>query len=142
MSDRVEVKESPAAVEDNVAVVRSVYEAFGRRDMPAVFERFHPDCVIYQSSRLPWGGRYEGHEGFGEFLARLTAAIESRVRDVRYIDDEEDHVAAIGHTHGRALATGREFDVPQTHIWTVRDGKVSEVESYIDTRMMRDALGL
>jgi len=45
-------------------------------------------------------------------------------------------------TRGRALATGKRFDVPETHVWTIRDGKVTRFESYIDTKMMREALGL
>ena len=49
---------------------------------------------------------------------------------------------AVGHTRGRVLATGNRFDVPETHVWTIRDGKVERFESYIDTKMMREALGL
>jgi ketosteroid isomerase-like protein len=102
----------------------------------------HPGIEIYQSSRLPWGGSYKGHEGFGEFLTKLTAAMESRVETERYNDDEEDHVVAVGRTRGRVLATGKRFDVPETHLWTIRDGRVIRFESYIDTKMMREALGL
>jgi len=60
----------------------------------------------------------------------------------RIIDDEEGHVVQIGHTRGRVKATGREFDVPETHVWTVEGGKVTRYEAYIDTPKMREALGL
>ncbi len=48
----------------------------------------------------------------------------------------------IGRTRGRVRATGNEFDVPETHVWTVEDGRVTRFESYIDTPKMREALGL
>jgi uncharacterized protein len=126
---------------DDVAVVRSLYEAFGRGDVPAILGLCHQDVEIYQSSRLPWGGEYGGHEGLGAFLTRLTEAIESRVETGRFIDDEEGHIVQIGRTRGKVRATGRAFDVPETHVWTVRDGKVARFESYIDTALMRGALG-
>ncbi len=128
--------------QQNVAVVQSVYDAFGRGDVQTLFGLFHPEAEIYQSSHLPWGGSYEGHEGLGDFLGKLTGAIESKVETGRFIDDEEGHVVQMGRTRGRVLATGREFDVPETHVWTVKDGKVMRFEAYIDTPMMHEALGL
>ena len=127
---------------DDVAVVRSVYDAFGRGDVPAIFGLFHAEAEVYQSSRLPWGGRYRGHEELGAFLTKLTSTIESEVDTGLFIDDEEGHVVQVGHTRGTVRGTGRPFDVPETHVWTVVDGKVLRFESYIDTAKMREALGL
>ncbi len=138
----METKERKQTLSENATIVQSVYDAFGRGDVEAVFGLVHPGIEIYQSGRLPWGGSYSGYEGFGEFLAKLTGAVESRVETERYIDDEEDHVVAVGRTRGRVLATGTRFDVPETHVWTIRDGKVMRFESYIDTKIMREALGL
>jgi ketosteroid isomerase-like protein len=39
--------------QDHVAVVRGIYEAFARGDVPGIFALFHPDAEVYQSSRLP-----------------------------------------------------------------------------------------
>jgi ketosteroid isomerase-like protein len=136
------VAEKPATSQPSVAVVQQMCDAFGRKDIPAIFGLCRPDCEIYQSSRLPWGGRYEGHAGLGDFLTRLTGAIVSHVEVGRYIDDEEGHVVAVGHTRGRVVATGRAFDVPETHVWTVQDGAVRRFESYVDTAQMRAALDL
>jgi ketosteroid isomerase-like protein len=58
----------------------------------------------------------------------------------RYIKEEEGHGVAVGHTWGRVHATGREFGVPETHLWTVKAGKVVRFEAYID-RYLDDAWG-
>ena len=42
-----------------------------------------------------------------------------------------------GDTRG---ARGAAFDVAIAHVWTVRDGRVSRFEAYIDTPAMREAL--
>jgi ketosteroid isomerase-like protein len=142
MSEQVAVAERPATVSENAAVVARVYDAFSQGDVATLFDIFHPAGTITQSSRLPWGGVYEGHEGLGLFLGRLTGAIRSSVETERFIDDEAGHVVAIGRTRGQVLATGRPFDVPEVHVWTVGDGKITRFEAYIDTAMMREALDL
>lgn len=128
--------------QDDVRTVMDVYDAFGRGDVPAVFGLFHPEAEVYQSPRLPWGGEYRGHEELGVFLSRLTGAIESEVETGRFIDDEDGHVVQMGHTRGTVRETGARFEVPETHVWTMVDGKVTRFESYVDTAKMRAALGL
>ncbi len=131
-----------AMPQGTVEVVRDIYDAFARGDVEAIFGLVHPDAEIYQSDRLPWGGEYRGHEGFGEFLTRLTSTVESKVETGLFIDDEDGHVVQVGRTRGTVRATGREFDVPETHVWTVEGGKAIRYEAYVDTAMMREALGL
>ncbi len=142
MNQSIQEKENTGIPQGNVAVVKGVYDAFARGDVGSIFGLVHPEVEVYQSSRLPWGGRFEGHEGLGAFLTRLTGTVESEVEPERLIDDEEGHVVQIGRTRGRVRATGNEFDVPETHVWTVEDGRVTRFESYIDTPKMREALGL
>ena len=129
-------------MQDSVGVVKDVYEAFGRGDVPAIFGLFHPEAEVYQSARLPWGGEFKGHEELGVFLSKLTGAVESEVETGRFIDDEDGHVVQIGHTRGTVRETGVRFEVPETHVWTVEDGKVKRFQSYVDTAKMRAALGL
>jgi ketosteroid isomerase-like protein len=130
------------SMKDDVRTVKDVYDAFGRGDVPAIFGLFHPEAEVYQSARLPWGGEYRGHEELGVFLSKLTGAVESEVETGRFIDDEDGHVVQIGHTRGTVRETGARFEVSETHLWTVEDGKVVRFESYVDTAKMRAALGL
>lgn len=126
----------------NIAVVRSAYDAFSSGNVQSIFDLLHPEIEIYQSEGLPWGGRYKGHQEIGSYLKKVTETIESKVEPDRFIDDEAGHVVAVGHTRGRVRATGREFEVPVVHVWTIREGKAVKFEAYIDTAEMRVALGL
>lgn len=128
--------------QEDVAVVQSAYEAFRRGDIQAIFTLLHPEIELYQSEWVPWGGKYKGHEEVGYFFSKLTETIESRVYPDQFIDDEEGHVVAVGHTRGSVRATRREFEVPVVHVWTIREGKADKFEAYIDTFQMRVALGL
>jgi ketosteroid isomerase-like protein len=128
--------------QENVAVVRSADNAFSSGNVQTIFDLLHPEIEIYQSEGVPCGGKYKGHQEIGNFFEKLTETIESRVEPDQFIDDEAGHVVAVGHTRGRVRATGREFDVPAVHVWTIREGKAVKVEAYIDTAEMRVALGL
>ena len=128
--------------QEDVAVVQGAYEAFRREDVQAIFGLLHPEIELYQSKWVPWGGKYKGHEEAGYFFSNLTQTIESRVDPDQFIDDEEGHVVAVGHTRGSVRATRREFEVPVVHVWTIREGKADKFEACIDTFQMRVALGL
>jgi ketosteroid isomerase-like protein len=128
--------------QENVAVVRSAYDAFRRGNVQMIFHLLHTEIEIYQSEGVPWGGIYKGHQEIASFFKKLTETIESRVEPDHLIDDDAGHVVVVGHTRGRVRGTGREFDLPTVHVWTIREGKVVKFEAYIDTAEMRVALGL
>jgi ketosteroid isomerase-like protein len=52
-----------------------------------------------------------------------------------------DHVVQTGRTRGTVRANGASFDIPEVHVWELRDEKVMRYQAYIDTRAMLDALG-
>jgi ketosteroid isomerase-like protein len=123
----------------NATMVAAVYEAMAAADLDGVLALCSPDLTITQADELPWGGHYVGRDGVIEFVTKLISTIESKVtHDV--IFEAGDHVIQRGRTAGKVRATGAEFDVPEVHVWTVRDGKLSRAEFYIDTPAMLAAL--
>jgi uncharacterized protein len=131
--------EKPTTSSSNVAVIERLYEAFRRRDLPAIFALLSEDVEIYQSSALSWGGSYRGHDGAATFFTKLVTASTSTVTVERFVD-AGDHVVAIGWTRGTANASGAAFDVPVAHVWALRDGRVVRVEYFIDNPTMLAAL--
>ncbi len=130
----------PRSTRPNVALVQRAYEAFFRRDLRSVLDLLHPEVEIRQASEIPWGGTYTGHSEAAAFFGKLVSTITSAVTLERFVD-ADDHVVALGRTRGTVNATGKEFDVPIAHVWTVRGGLVTRVEYYIDDPTMLAALG-
>jgi ketosteroid isomerase-like protein len=126
-------------VTDNIATVQRVYDAFQTRDANVLQEVFAPDIKISQTPELPWGGEYEGHDGAFTFLLKLVEHIESQVT-TESMFAAGDHVVQTGRTRGKVLANGATFDVPEVHIWELRQGKVVRFQVYIDTPAMLEAL--
>ncbi len=42
------------------------------RDLDRLVQLIDEGCVITQDPVLPWGGRFEGHDGFATFALTLT----------------------------------------------------------------------
>ena len=47
----------------------------------------------------------------------------------------------MGRTRGRTRERGIAFDLAIVHVWTVRGGRITRLEVYIDTPAMQEALG-
>jgi ketosteroid isomerase-like protein len=124
----------------NTEIIQQLYEAFATEDPARVLELCEPQCVVTQDSALPWGGRHQGFNGLATFAAALGGTIQS-VITTDALFAAADRVIQYGRSRGTVLANGATFDVPEVHIWKLRDGKVAAAEFYIDTASMLHALG-
>ena len=125
--------------EENINLVKSLYEALGRRDIGKILSLIDSSIEIQQTDQLPWGGTYQGVFGMQSFFGKLLNSIDSQLAVDRFLDAGSD-VLMIGRTHGQTKAKGTQFDVTAIHVWTVRDGKVVGFHPYIDTPAMLKAL--
>jgi hypothetical protein len=125
----------------NLNVVRSLYDAFESRDLPAVMQHLAEDVQVFASEGVPWSGTYYGPDGFEAFID----AVEEHLR-LSFETDElfasGESVAQIGATVGQVHATGTTFWARSIHVWRLREGKVISFQNYPDTRTQRLALGL
>lgn len=123
----------------SLEIVESMYNAFYRRDLLAIFAHLSPSLEIRQSEQLPWGGTYHGHDGARQFFGALTRYITSSATVERYLRAGE-HVVVIGWTEGKVNANGNRFRVPFAHVWEVSDQMVTRVQFLIDNPAMLSAL--
>jgi ketosteroid isomerase-like protein len=123
----------------DIEVIEAVYVAMAARDFDTLFELVDPEVVITQDDRLPWGGRYEGHDGVAAFGLALTGSITSAVA-IDAIFEADGDVIQVGRTSGTTVATGTAFDIAEVHRWTLRDGRPIRAHFSIDTPAMLAAL--
>ena len=127
--------------EQNVKIVRAVYDSFAAGDVDAVFAAMTPDIEWDESEGMPYGGVYRGREAimsnvFGPILTDVegfTAAPD----EILGLDDAR--VVALGE-HGGRGANGP-VRTRFVHIWTVTNGLVSHYRQLADTHTFRSAIG-
>lgn len=124
----------------NLAIIQQVYTAFESGELASILELCDPDVSVTQDEALPWGGNHHGLDGVATFALALGGATDSTLT-VGALFEAGDRVVQYGRTHGTALATGTEFDIPEVHVWTLRGGKIVAAEFYIESSAMLVALG-
>jgi len=124
---------------ENIAIIQQVYEAFERQDLEALLNLIDPDCIVRQDASLPWGGEFVGLEGVTNFAFLLIGTISSTLA-IGELFEADGKVIQYGRTAGTVIANGNSFDIPEVHIWTLKNGKVIKAHFAIDTPAMIAAL--
>ncbi len=131
---------------DNVSLLKGLYDAFGRGDVPAVLGAMSPSIKWYEAesnpympSGEPWVGpnaivtnlfmRLGGEwDGFAVHPRSFYAAGDTVIVEARYT--------------GTYKATGTSMDTQACHIWDVKDGKVTRFQQYVDTAKLSTVMGM
>jgi uncharacterized protein len=120
--------------EQNVEVVKSVYGAFDRGDVPAVLGAFADDIEWLEAEGMPYGGLYHGPDAVAQnVFGPITEDVDgfTLVRESFIASDEA--VAVVVRYTGTGKATGKALNVPAAHVWEIRDGKLARFQQFIDT---------
>ena len=126
----------------NVAVIRGFNDALARGDVAGMVEFLDPQVEWRAPESVPWGGTFRGHEGFREFLGKvLEQPAEFRREILEYLDAGQ-RVVVLLRQMGRPKGGDTEYDVPEVHVWTVRDGKIVDFEGSFDTATVLHTLQL
>ena len=130
--------------QENVEVVREVYDAASRHDAERIFALYDADVEL-DASRLEaaWTpGIYRGHKGLRAFFREWNEAWEKIDYSYEELLDAGDHVLSIVTRHGRGRASGIEVERPFALVWTIRDGKVVRVVWFLARTEALEAAGL
>jgi ketosteroid isomerase-like protein len=108
-------------------VLRSGWAAAPRQDWELMFVRYSPEVVWEipaEFQTLDFAERYHGHDGLIQGLERFSEAFESwEIRPARALDFG-DRVLALGSFHGRARASGVEWEQGFSQLVTLERGLV------------------
>ena len=129
--------------QENVEVVRGAIRAFERGDINAVLSACHPEIKITQLAELPGVPRHlSGHSGVLESFSLWTEQWDDFRLEVLDFTDVNDHVAVTMFNRGRGHESGVQVEAKFIHVFTVRDGMITEWRIFMSADEAREALGL
>lgn len=125
---------------DRIQTIQQLYSAFAEGDASRMGELL-ADTRWVEAPGMPYAGTYRG---FSEIAANVFGPIMNDVEGFTAKPDEiipagEDRVLALGTYRGKGSAG--EVATPFAHLWTVRDGRVTDFVQYADTHLYRQAIG-
>jgi ketosteroid isomerase-like protein len=116
--------------DDNAALLRETYDAFGRGDIPAVLGILAEDIEWKAPEVLPHAMDVHGRDDVGAFFQKLASTWSDFHLEIDDLVASGDRVCAIGWARG-TLDGGR-AGYGFVHAWTVRDGVCVRFDEYVD----------
>jgi len=120
----------------NVELIRGLYAAFERGDIPAVLGMMSPDMEWNEAENFAYadGNPYRGPEAIlGGVFARLGGEWDGFAAVPEEYLGAGDTVVVLGRYRGTYKTTGRSLDAQMAHIWRVRGGKAVHFQQLTDT---------
>lgn len=127
---------------NSIAVVEQLYQDFAAANIPAVLAVFDPAIEWHECKGLPFvdgDGPFIGPETvLQNVFGRFDDYLEHFHIDVQELIGNSDgsKVVMAGYYKGLWKATGKEFTVNATHVWTLADGKLTRFFQAVDTAAM------
>src|SRR5436190_18839774 len=122
--------------QENVEIVRGIYEAVARRDGVTPFEVYSEDIVwdISNSARAALNPKpiYHGHEGVREAWRDGVSAFREVDLEVEDLVDAGDRVLASIQERDVGRASGARVEANHFAVWTLADGKVTRLQVFDD----------
>lgn len=123
--------------EKNVEIVKEIYAAFGRGDIPAIMERLTTDVAwkVQSSSPAAWHQPVNGKaDVVPKFFVPLAAEMEFPKFQPTSFIAADNRVFALVDCTGRGRRTGRELSTTLAHLFTLTpDGRVAGFTAFEDT---------
>ena len=129
------------SAERNRRTVQSIFEAFGRGDIPGVLGHVSED-VTWKApgpAVIPYFGDRRGHAGATEFFVQLGTSVDFEHFEPGAFIAEGDRVVVLGRERGRVKGTGKTFDNDWALVFTFGGGKVTGFQCYENTAAIAEA---
>ena len=128
------------SIEKNVQVVKDFFAAIGSGDKQRVLALVAEDIEwIVPGEGWLLAGAHRGHAGLADVLKKASEEIEMKYPKPPEFVAQGDRVLVIGVATGKIKATNKAFKDEWVFDITVRDGKLTRIQEYIDTQALARA---
>jgi ketosteroid isomerase-like protein len=129
--------------QENVEIVRRLYDAFSREDWDAAVRDVHPDSVVTFKGG-PRAGTYPGgSEELRAVIEEVRAGFDSWITEpLEFFESGERVVAIVNNRLRPKGGISGEFEYRNGTIWTIRDGKIRSMVQFPNPEEALEAAGL
>jgi ketosteroid isomerase-like protein len=127
--------------QENVEIVRSIYDAFNHRDWDALFRDSHPETELI----LPPGlnrSTYRGREEIQAYWEEMLSAFEAASAAPEQLLESGNRVVAVVKIRARPKGTSSDIEIRIGHLWTLRAGKTVSMRLFPEPEKALEAAGL
>ena len=133
---RVEMK--PESANQNIGIIDGLYKSFGEGDIPSVLGAMDEEIIWNEAEGNAYadGNPYIGPKAIlNGVFARVGAEHEYfKLEDIQLHEMSNNQVLATLRYNAKVKETGKTYNAQVAHLWTLKDGKVSAFQQYVDTK--------
>ena len=127
--------------QENVDIVRRVYDFLNRRDWEGVFRDAHPDFEM-TTQRGPTAGTRRGQEVVQGFVEEYMGSFEDLIWEPEQFFDGGDQIVVFVKIRSRPRGGNVDMEVRIGNLWTIRDGAILSLKTYPVREEALEAAGL
>ncbi|MGZ8378610.1 MAG: nuclear transport factor 2 family protein [Gemmatirosa sp.] len=124
-------------------VIREIYGAFGRGDVPAILARLAEDVEWeygVNATSVPWLQPRRGRDAAAGFFEAFAGATEMHRFEVKAVLQDGNLVVAVIDIEFTVRATGRRVvEEDEVHVWRFADDRVVRFRHRADTHQQQRA---
>lgn len=127
----------------NIEIIKQLYEFWAKRDLQNILKQQTEDTewsIAGSADEIPWAGPLYGFEGVKKYLNLLTESLLTEKYEVHEYFANVDKVVVLGYQKGKAIDSGKSYEIDFVHVWTLRNEKISKYRGYYDTAQIASVL--
>jgi ketosteroid isomerase-like protein len=123
------------SIQENKQLVMRGYEQFKNGDIQGLLDNFADDIewIGAESDYIPFAGNCYGKNQVAEYFMKMDQAQEVQQFEPQEVIAEGDKVVVTGQSKWKVKSTGKTYENPWVHVFTIKDGKTARFQQYNHT---------
>jgi len=128
-------------MQSHTELVKKFYELFKVHDMQSYMQMCDESIEWKVMDGMPEGGTFVGKTAaFDGYFPKMLSHFEEFHAVPEQFFESGHSVIVLGRYTGVGKATGKSFESPFAHIYTIKDSRIVRFRQYADTKAIHDAL--
>ena len=125
--------------QENIKLIREMFAAFDRGDIPFVLDMVDDDAdwqspvIGAVSEQIPWARIRRGKAEVAGFFREINEHMQIEKMEAGAYTAQGDRVVVEGKNRGTIRANGRSYEHDWIMVFTLRQGKIARMRHYYDT---------
>ncbi len=126
---------------NNLEVIQNMYRNYGAGDMASVLSCFDKDIIWERpgAPAIPFSGIYHGINEVMKMFAIQATVLSIKKFEPQKFCTNDDTVTVLGHDEADVVPTGKSYQTMWCHVFTLKEGKITNVFVFLDTKTIADA---
>ncbi len=128
----------------NQKIIEDMYRNYASGSMAAVLSCFDKDVIWKRpgAPSIPFSGVFKGIDEVMKMFAILSTTLSIKKFEPEKICTNEDTVVVMGYDLADVISTGKSYSTEWAHVFTLKDGKIINVNVFLDTKTVSEAFML